>query len=207
MSLFSPERRHIYESNFAFLADFRATIKDIIVELPSVRVLDYGAGVFPYPYGLFSLLHSEEETIAYDPDVDMKHYNSTPEAWKIAKWTDIAPVGQKFDLVICHFSMHHMSGEPTTEIKDLEDYSPQFVAVADYDYSGVSEGDFEKTFVADAELNELEKLFKKDVAACHKLHSKYNRSTFQDALTKNGYQIIRQGTGEGVAKHKFFLIG
>src|SRR5438270_708043 len=94
-------------SNFDFQTNWRNAIKTAIqsripTEQP-LRMLDYGAGMYT---NLF-LLRPNQEIIAYDPFITDSKYDSLIRLSR----TPETPTGN-FDIVICHFSLHHLTEDP-----------------------------------------------------------------------------------------------
>ncbi len=183
---FTPE----YVDNYGFLFILRDTLTNTVKPLPILHTLDYGAGALPH-YSFFVALHPREKITAFDPHV---------------KWIDSEPK-EDFDLVVCHFSIHHMNRVPEEIIEYLRRYNPKFVAVAEYDYTLAPEAEFTRTFIAKQEKAELKERFNDNISACYEFHSKYSQRDYQAAMQNQGLDIIAEGSGFGVAIHKFFIIG
>ncbi len=205
MSL-GPEQREIIENNFGFLFALRGALKGAVESLPTLRTLDYGAGALPQLYGSFAVLHPREKVTAFDPHVEWSSSGFDTSSHRFTRWVDSEPK-EGFDLIVCHFSIHHMDKAPERVIAGLGRYNPRFVAIAEYDYTTVSEAEFVRTFVAAAERQELREFFNGDTSVCYQLHSRYSQDDYQTAMLNQGLDIVAKGKGHGVAAYKFFIVG
>lgn len=193
--------------NFTFAFKFRDALKDVTSSVPSLRILDYGAGAHPYLFSFFSILHRDQQpVVAYDPsiraDVSYTEYNE-----RAARWTGIRPEGF-FHLVVCNFSIHHMERPPREIFEELvSSYNPQFLALAEYDYTKADVNEFANTFVNESEEKELRKLFAGNMQRCFDFHRNLGYEDFRSALEDNGFSLVQTAWGEGIAVHKFLMIG
>ncbi|OGH18935.1 MAG: hypothetical protein A2868_03685 [Candidatus Levybacteria bacterium RIFCSPHIGHO2_01_FULL_40_15b] len=194
------------KDNFLFQRRFLQVLAELTRDIPQPKVLDYGAGANPYNITLFSRIRRGQETVAYEPSL---HQN----IFKVGRisndvlWTKEAPVGQRFDIVICSFSLHHMERPPEEAISDLRDYKPALIALSDYDFGGITLDEFRDIFLSEAEHEELQILFGGDLQKCFDFHRRFGLSAFRGALEQNGFHVAQMESGEGLAKNKFFMIG
>lgn len=213
----SPEGRQAFRENSRFLDEFRNALAEVVKPLDALRTLDYGSGASPSLFGFFAGLHSKERVTAFDPEADVAAVALLNEAvlpllrnlrkdLELVRWTNQPPEAD-FDLVICNFSIHHMKRSPQEVIESLRTYQPRLVAIAEYDYTKATRKEFERTFIADAEKGELDRLFAGDVAACFDFHSRFGGADFSQALTSQGFRITHRGVGQGYAAYKIFLVG
>ena len=195
------------QANFIFRMQFRNAVRKFTTGIPRIKVLDYGAGAVLLPYGPFGGLHNDQASvISYDPTVSPYVCTDQPEL-NLTQWVNREPQGQKFDLVGCNFSLHHMPESPGAVLRRFKQYRPSLVVIADYDYGSTTEDDFRLTFISQAERNELEEMFGGDVEACHRFHSRIGTHDYQQALVDNGFMVAHTETGIGIAKYKFVTIG
>lgn len=195
------------KENFVFQSRMREALKGVTADIRGMRVLDYGAGAIPFPITQFSTLQKDQkETIAFDPDLKGSNTQGL-EGLAPIEWTGQEPSGT-FDLIVCHFSLHHLQEEPMLVVRRLLRYQPRVVYIADYDYTQADLKQFRQTFVSQQEQKELTALFGNDWQACFEYHRRLGRlATFQQALTGNGFRISAVEQGQGIARFKFFVIG
>jgi hypothetical protein len=196
------------EENFHLQVDFIHELKNQTGGIRELRVLDFGSGPVPYTSSAFSRLQKDQEiVVAYDPTVANPPSNSENTFGAEIHWTDREPAGEKFHLIVCNFSLHHLSGDLSSIIKGLTVYSPQIIGIADYDYTGKALEDFEKTFVSQQETKELNSLFNGDWQACFDYHRRLGMDDFKKGLRKSGFDPVVSKKGDKIAESKFFLIG
>ncbi len=191
-------------TNGDFYDQFRFTLHEHIKGIQNLRVLDYGSGNI----SLFLTLKAGQATVAYDPQADMQTYHrAMPDKRKRVIWINEAPHGELFDLVVCYFSMHHMGQPPDMTVRQLLEYQPRLLAIGEYDYTKATQADFDNTFVSESEQKELEEMFDGDQAACFAYHNRLGQEQYRRAFEENGFNIVRQENGHGVASNKFFIVG
>lgn len=194
--------------NFYFQLDFIHALQDQTRQIRKLRVLDFGAGPTPLPISTFGMLQKDQEVVvAYDPTVTTPTDNSEKVFGAEVQWTNQAPVGEKFHLIVCHFSLHHVSGDLSSIIKGLTAYSPEIIGIADYDFTGSTLDDFGKTFISEQELKELNTLFNGDRQACFDYHRRLGVDDFKRGLQEAGFNLVASRSGNGMAQNKFYLIG
>jgi len=203
----SLEQKQAYRDNGSYQTELRQTLIQAVKPFETLRTLDYGAGVSP-DISLFHGLHPSEEVICFDPEVDLDagHLHPIVRDIILKSWVTKPPEGQ-FDLVVCHFSIHHMGRNPKDVVDSLRNFNPKLVTIAEYDYTKATREEFERTFIADAEKGELDNLFGGDMAACFDFHSKFRETDFSQALTSQGFRVAHRGVGQGYAAYKLFLVG
>jgi len=200
------EHYHRTEGNFHFYLLIIDILKDLTKDVPNLRVLDYGAGAIPYTITPISVLQKDQHTVAYDPQLAEDIFKALPGINSI-QWVKEPPLGQAFDLAVCHFSLHHMTKPPMEALGELKDYHLSLVTIADYDFTDSTFEEFRKVFIADQELKELRTVFGGDWEACFAYHSRFGLNAYQQALETNGFNLIRIERGKGIAKNKILLIG
>lgn len=203
----SAEHYERTKDNFVFQFEMIKALRDATENIRNLRTLDYGAGAITYPITQFSRLQKDqEETIAFDRNIANRTRRSLDNASSI-EWTGIAPTGH-FDLVVCHFSLHHMQEKPGDVIRDLlKIYSLELICIADYDYIKTDQQQFADTFISQQEQKELESLFNGDLQACFEYHRQFGKDAAMSSMINCGLRIISDRRGQGIARHKFFIIG
>lgn len=196
-------REHLKKTagNSEFQLRISHVLKELTQDMPKLRVLDYGAGAIPTSVTLTSTIREEQETVAYDPCYE----GVQTQKESGIRWTKKLPVKEKFDLAICHFSLHHIDKSPKKVLRELRSYS-SIIVVADYDFTKATLAEFKSVFISEPEQEELRVLFGGDWEECFAFHSYYDRFTYEKALKKNGFDTVSE-SGKGIAKHKFLLIG
>lgn len=194
------------KENFALQSRMREALKAATADFRRMRVLDYGAGATPLSITQFSTLQQDQrETVAFDPDLKARNPQAVGSLAPI-EWTSQEPSGT-FDLIVCHFSLHHLREKPLLVVGRLLGYQPRVFCIADYDYTQADLGQFRQTFISQQEQKELATLFGSDWRACFEYHRRLSMVTFQEALAGNGFRISVAERGQGVAGFKFFVIG
>jgi SAM-dependent methyltransferase len=197
-------------SNLLFDHRIRQVLKELIQDIPKPRVLDYGTGAALYFFLNYLSLQQDQETVAYDPCLPENTYKDhrnmitgvTSGIW----WTKDLPVNKRFDLAVCHFSLHHLDKSPEEALRELRNYSP-IIAVVDYDFTKITLDQFKREFVSMLEQKELQVLFGGDWEKCFTFHSRYGLSAYKSALKKNGFRVVARESGKNIARHKLLLIG
>lgn len=200
------ERYLRYPDHYHFHDRIREILKYYTHGIPMLRVLDYGSGAIRHSLGFFRLLQRDQApVVAYDPSLDDRAValNEPGET----TWTNEAPVGKSFDLVVCHYSLHHMAGHPQSIIGNIRVYKPRLIAIMEYDYRQSTVEEFAQTFTTENEVRELTEVFHGDVEACFEYHRQIGRDVYHSGLGSNGFRILHDESGIGVAQHKFILIG
>lgn len=194
--------------NFYFQLDFIHALQNQTSQVRKLRVLDFGAGPTPTPISTFGVLQKDQEAVAaYDPTVTTSTRHPEKVFGAVIQWTNQAPIGEKFHLIVCHFSLHHVKGDLNSIIKELMAYSPEIIAIADYDFTKSTLEDFEKTFISEQELKELNTLFRGDRQACFDYHKRLGIDDFKRGLQESGFTLVASRNGNGIAQNKFYLIG
>lgn len=194
------------KENFIFQVEMRQALKEATLNIRGMRVLDYGAGATPLPLTQFSSLQKDQkETVAFDPNLKDGQTNNQGSFIPI-EWTNGLPEGL-FDLVVCHFSLHHLAKEPAALVKSLLPYQPKVFCIADYDYSDATLKEFKTTFIGQQEQRELTALFGGNWQLCYEYHRHLDQKIFTEALEQNGFNIVKAKRGQGIARFKFFIIG
>lgn len=193
--------------NFHFQLNFVHALQAQTSHIRKLRVLDFGAGPTPAPISTFDMLQKDQEiVVAYDPAVATPLRNSEKVFGAEVQWTNQAPIGE-FHLIVCNFSLHHIGGDLGTTIQGLMAYSPEIIGIADYDYTGSTQEDFEQTFVSEGEQKELRALFGENWQSCFDYHRRLGVDDFKGALQALGFNLVTSRNGAGIAKNKFYLIG
>lgn len=194
--------------NFYLQLDFIHTLQDQTSHIRKLRVLDFGAGPIPHTINTFGKLQKDQEVVvAYDPMITAPSPNSEVTFGREVRWTNQAPTDEKFHLIVCDFSLHHLSGDLSSIIKGLMVYSPELIGIIDYDFTGTTREDFEKTFISQQEIKELNTLFKGDWQACFDYHKRLGLDDFKRGLQESSFNLIVSKNGDKIAQNKFFLIG
>lgn len=194
--------------NFYFQLDFIHNLQDQTSHIRRLRVLDFGAGSSLVPINHFNMLQKDQEVVvAYDPLVAVPAHNPGGVFGAEVRQTNQPPVGEKFHLVVCNFSLHHIGEDLRSTIGGLAAYSPEVIGIADYDFTGSTREDFERTFISEQESKELETLFKGDWRACFDYHRRWGAGDFKRGLQELGFNLVVSKNGNGLAKNKFYLIG
>jgi hypothetical protein len=189
--------------NFIFFSNLLARLQEHTQGIPQLRLIDYGAGTLLYRSSIFAGLHHDQQpVVAYDPSVDL----TTTKLGNNIIWTNIKPTGIAFDVVVCHFSLHHISNQLEETINKFTLFDPRFIVIADYDYTDASLDDFANSFISQQELRELEEGFDGDIQVCFDFHRQFGAQSIIKALSVNNYQILCHQYGAGIAKYKFFII-
>lgn len=194
------------EDNFVFNSHLNTALRRSTSGIHGLRVLDYGSGVNLIPGSLFSFIQRDQsETVLYDPNFSPEYRQK--RILEKNTVTNIAPESI-FDLVVCHFSLHHIDQIPTDIIKKIiEKNRPSVFSIVEYDYTKASLQNFIDTFTSEQEQLELHNLFRDDAAACFDYHRRHSQEEFRNALIDNGVMIDQEGNGNGRARYKFFMIG
>ena len=208
MAITPEDRSKLYEraaSSLDFLSDFRTALTLETEGVRNLRGLDYGAGTNS-PWSLFDYLHPDQSRlVAYDPHMPEGAYSEADSQFEMPGWVGKPPEG-RFDLVVCHFSLHHIDMPLEEIILSLRKYGG-VLGIAEYDYSKSSKAEFAETFVNQQEQKELEELFSGDMAAAYAFHRRLSRQDFRKALEQHGYKVAQEGQGKGLSRHKFFMVG
>ena len=187
--------------NLVFQFHLLRQLREITSYSQELRVLDYGTG----PDGLSAIplttLRRGASVVGFDPLLQ-----SGKSRYEI-DLTDQEPLGEKFQLVVCHFSIHHMEQPPHLVVANLCKYNPNWIAIAEYDYAHKPLEEFTSTFVSQAEKNELERMFGGNWLSCWQYHCALGRDDYVHALQSSGFSLVSEQKGEGFARNKLFLIG
>jgi hypothetical protein len=195
------------EGNLLFAYQQLQTLREITGGIPSLKVLDYGAGLNRYNVTLFSDLRVGQETVAYEPALPREMFRSGGGILNSVSWVNIPPQeGQQFDLVVLSFSMHHMNKQPADVIGDLAKHQPSYIAVSEYDFTEATVTEFKNGFVSEAEQRELWETFGGDWKSCYDYHRKLGKSSYRTALESNRFGVINTEQGEGAARNKFLMV-
>ena len=194
--------------NFYLQLDFIHTLQDQTSHIRNLRVLDFGSGPIPHTISTFGRLQKDQEVVvAYDPMLTTLSPNSENTYDSEVRWTNKIPTGEKFHLIVCNFSLHHTGEDLDSVIKGLAVYSPEMIGIIDYDFTRVTREDFEKTFISQQEIKELNTLFGGDWQACFDYHRRLGLNDFKKCLQESGFNVVVSKNGDKVAQNKFFLIG
>lgn len=204
---FTAEHFKRTEGNFFLQHRLIGALRILTANIDPLRVLDYGSGVTPY-FGstLFRTIREDQETVAYEPYLSDKLNNRT-HLDRSVSWTDAPPLGLKFDLVVCSFSLHHARKSPAEVIQDLTGCDPKLLVVSDYDFTDSTQKEFEQEFISETEQKELQDSFGGNWARCFAFHSRFGVPDYRSALEGNGFKVRPTAFGVGVARRKFVLIG
>ncbi|MFA6270528.1 MAG: hypothetical protein WC657_04985 [Candidatus Paceibacterota bacterium] len=194
--------------NFSLQMNFIHTLQEQTKHIRNLRVLDFGAGPIPHTVSIYGRLQEDQETtVAYDPELTISSPSSENTFEPEVKWTNRAPTGETFHLVICNFSLHHAGGDLNSIIKGLASYSPEMIGITDYDFTQATREDFERTFISQQEIKELNTLFRGDLQACFDYHRRLGLNDFKRGLQESGFNLVASKPGDKIAQYKFFLIG
>ncbi|EKD52707.1 MAG: hypothetical protein ACD_61C00269G0003 [uncultured bacterium] len=192
--------------NFYLQLDFIHSLQDQTRHIHNLRVLDYGSG--SQVIGRFGMIQKDQEVVlAYDPMSDITPSVSKNIPGAEVRRTNQAPTGEKFHLIVCNFSLHHVNGDLDSVIKELTVYSPEIIGITDYDFTEASLEDFRKTFISEQEIKELNTLFNGDWQACFDYHRRLGLNDFRRCLQESGFNLVVSKAGDKIAKNKFFLVG
>ncbi len=195
------------EGNFLLQHHLIGALRILTAGIDPLRVLDYGSGVTPLlGTTLFKYIRRGQETVAYEPFLADKLMNKVYLNRSIS-WTNAPPLDQKFDLIVCSFSLHHAEESPTGVIQDLTSCDPKLIVVSDYDFTDSNQTEFEQEFISETEQEELQDSFGGDWAECFAFHSRFGVLDYRNALEGNGFKVGPTRFGIGVAGRKFVLIG
>lgn len=193
--------------NFYLQLDFIHTLQDQTKHIRNLRVLDFGSGPVPHTISTFGMLQKDQEVVvAYDPTlIPSPNLENTFDTE--VRWTNKLPTDEKFHLIVCNFSLHHVSGDLDSIIKGLVAYSPEIIGITDYDFTEASLEEFEKIFISEQEIKELNMLFNGDWQACFDYHRRLGLNDFKKSLQESGFNVVVSKNGDKIAQNKFFLIG
>ena len=187
--------------NMEFQVRLYHEVQQQVRDIPGIRILDFGAGIKSHAGLIYGGLRPDQSPIvAYDPHVK-------PIEYPKIRWTNEMPSGN-FDLILCHFSLHHLDQTPVESVRDFDAHNPKVISIAEYDYQTATIEAFKASFGLNAnELDELATQFNGDMEACFAYHRKFGKDDYRKALTENGYTVQAEAQGEESAGNKFYFVG
>lgn len=196
------DRYHRNKPNIQHFTNFKEGLIETTAGIPQLRVLDYGAGDRSNLSNFSHLQADQMPTFVYHSQSPGASFSKLLNPGL----TEKLPKAEKFDLVVCSFSLHHMKKPPEEVLKEIRKHGNPILGINEYDFTNTSLDEFQETFIADAELVELREVFNGDIGSCYRFHTRLGRTDYESALKNIGYEVTQEGQGEGLARFKFFLI-
>lgn len=197
-----------WADNYVFQHSLFEGLVSVTENLDHIHVLDFGAGKRAEFVPIYlQIKPGQTSIVAYDPVVN-PDYRIIIADYPVI-YTRRFPENHSFDLVILHFSLHHIDDAGMGNFrKIIRQLGSKFIAVADYDFpEDLPMDQFRHAFSANTEIEEINTHFSGDWQKAKSELSRCHRSDCLDAMKNEGYTVVREGRGEEHATYKYFLIG